>query len=67
MRIKVYREDGVYDVMLLRHKIENKWSFVNLTKGHICPCKFNSVEDAVVDLKNYINKGKIIKYLVVED
>lgn len=27
-------------VLLLKHKAEGGYSFVNLTKGHICPCGF---------------------------
>ena len=40
-KIKVVRNDGMFDVLLLRHKgVGDKYSFVNLTKGHICPCVF---------------------------
>ena len=46
-RIKVTRVDGVVDILLLKHKTYNGYSFVNLTKGHICPCVFKSEEEAL--------------------
>lgn len=48
--ILVTRPDGEVKVVLLPHKDGSGWSFVNLTKGHICPCKFNSEEDGMKDL-----------------
>lgn len=64
MRFKIIRPDDVVEVLLMKHKLENTWSFVNITKGHICPCKFNTVEEAIMDLETYIEKGKILKYYI---
>ena len=61
-RIKVTRVDGVFDILLLKHKTYNGYSFVNLTKGHICPCVFKSEEEALSDLEKYKQSGKIINY-----
>lgn len=65
IQFKITRPDGSVDVLLMKHKLENKWSFVNLSRGHICPCKFDSVEDAIVDLDSYVAKGKVIDYKIV--
>jgi hypothetical protein len=61
-RIKVTRVDGVFDILLLKHKTYNGYSFVNLTKGHICPCVFKSEEEAMADLEKYKQSGKIVDY-----
>ena len=61
-RMKVTRVDGVFDILLLKHKTYNGYSFVNLTKGHICPCVFKSEEEALADLEKYNQSGKIINY-----
>lgn len=52
-------------VYLMKNKLEDSYSYVNITKGHICPCKFSSIESAIEDI-TYIKKGKIIKYDVIE-
>lgn len=48
----VVREDGEVDVMLMPHKASGKLSFVNLTSGHICLCEFDTVEEALEDMRN---------------
>ena len=58
----IKRPKDTVKVILIRHKIEEQYSFVNLTKGHICPCKFHSVEDAMKDLEEYKRRGDIIEY-----
>lgn len=65
-RLKVVRPKDTVEVLLLKHKISGEYSFVNLTKGHICPCKFKSVEEALKDLDNYIKKGKVLSYDFLE-
>lgn len=66
MKIRVFRCDGVYDVLLLKHKLEESWSFVNLTKGHICPCKFFTINDAIKDLDSYVKSKRILKYEILD-
>ena len=61
-RIKVTRNDGVFEILLLKHKTFQGYSFVNLTKGHICPCVFKTEEEALNDLEKYKQSGKIINY-----
>lgn len=56
--------DLIYDVILLPYKNTNTWSFINLTKKHICSCKFSSQEEALEDLEDRKNKKMIIDYYV---
>lgn len=60
--LKVNRINDSVLVTILLDEGSNKYRFVNLTKNHICKCQFNSIEDALKDLDNYIKKGKIINY-----
>lgn len=62
--ITVTRNDGVFEVLLLKNKESDSYSFVNLTKEHICPCKFDSIADGIRDLEKYIKEGKIISYTI---
>jgi hypothetical protein len=60
--IKVYKTTGTIDVLLLPHKNTFTYSFINLTKGHICSCVFNSIDEALQDLENRKNNGLILDY-----
>lgn len=55
----IVRPDDVVLVLLLINKNDKTYSFINLTKGHICSCRFNSIEDAENDLNAYIKLGKV--------
>ena len=56
MKLKIFYKNGkTADVLILPHKGTNYYSYINLTKGHICPCMFNSIEEALEDLKKYNN------------
>ena len=48
-----YLEKLCQDVAILRDKSSGKYRYVNLTKGHICKCSFNTREEALLDLLNY--------------
>lgn len=37
-------------VTIMKNKSDETYSFINLTKEHICPCKFNSIDDALKDM-----------------
>lgn len=54
-------DDVVVFVML--NRVDNKYHFVNLTKGHICECAFDTVEDALEDMEKLKNEGKILEYV----
>lgn len=62
----VVRPNDIIEILLLKNKDENTWSFVNITNGHVCPCKFESVEDALTDMDKYVREGKIIRYQRVD-
>ena len=49
--IRVYRKDKKVDVIVSFDKTTNKYCFVNLTDNHICKCRFNTVEDAMNDMR----------------
>ena len=51
----LYKDKRISIVAIMPHKERGLFSFVNMTKGHICPCKFESIEAALEDLKNYDN------------
>lgn len=59
IKLRITRVLDVIDVMILPHKGTNLYSYINLTKGHICPCKFDSVESAIADLDTY---SQIVSY-----
>ena len=52
-------------VSIMRNKLDGTYSFVNLTKGHICTCKFNTIEDAVKDMQIKKENGEVISYFKV--
>lgn len=55
-----YNNGKINEVLLLPFKGTNTYSYVNLTKGHICTCKFNSIEDALNDLTKYTDTIRCI-------
>ncbi len=50
MKLRVERIDDVIEVFLLPCKDGSGYSFINLTKGHICPCKFMTIKEAIMDM-----------------
>lgn len=67
LAFKVTRPEDTVVVLLMKNKVDEvlsntTWTFVNITKEHICPCKFSSIEDAILDMERQIKTGKIIKY-----
>lgn len=63
----VMREKDNVLVSIMRNKLDGTYSFVNLTKGHICTCKFNSVEEAINDMQIKKENGEIIDYFEVKN
>lgn len=66
MRFLIHKSSGTAEVLLLPHKGTDQYSFVNLTKGHICPCRFNSIDEALKDLETRKQRGYISSYKVME-
>ena len=63
----VQRKNGNVIVSIMRNKSDNTYSFVNLTKNHICSCRFDSVEDAIKDMDEKILNGEINGYLKLDE
>lgn len=49
-------------VAVMKNKVDNTYSFINLTKEHICPCKFESIDDALKDIDERVENGEINYY-----
>lgn len=64
LTLHIVRPNDEIDVLLMRNKEDSTFSFVNLTKGHICPCKFNTIDEAFIDLENYKKEGKVLSWTV---
>lgn len=58
----VKRQHDKVIVTIMKNKSDGTYSFINLTKEHICPCKFNSIDDALKDMDRLKDCGKIINY-----
>lgn len=66
--IIVAKNDGTKCVCtIMRHKSNDKYSFVNITKGHICSCEFDTQAEALKDLRNKYNNHDIVTYILYED
>lgn len=62
---KVIRPKDAVIVGICKNKNDNTYSFINFTKDHICPCKFDTIDEAINDLKEYKNKGKVLEYIKI--
>lgn len=62
MKLRIERIDCELDVLLLKNKSDSTYSFINLTKGHICPCRFESESDAIEDLKNDV---RVVRWKII--
>jgi len=51
-------------VVIFKNKSDGTYSFVNLTKEHICSCKFKTIEEAIQDMNDQLRKGLIESYVV---
>lgn len=59
----VHKKSGDVLVLLLPSKEKPVYySFINLAKGHICSCKFESIAAAIEDMESRKLAGKIISY-----
>ena len=62
LKFLVSKPNETIEVLLLPYKNTNKYSFVNITKGHICSCVFNSINEAIEDMEERKKKGLINRY-----
>lgn len=65
MHFCIFKRNETLDVLLLPHKGTNMYSFVNLSKGHICPCLFPSIDAAIADLDDRQKRGLILGYDII--
>lgn len=61
-KYRVVRPKDTVEVWIMKNKIDETYSFINITKEHICSCRFKSIEDAVADMERLKEEGKIISY-----
>ena len=57
-------EKGDVRVSLFHNKEDKTYSYINLTKKHICSCKFPSIVEALIDLSKYVDKGVVDFYSI---
>ena len=38
-------------VMLCQDRATDKWCFVNLSTEHVCACRFDTIDDAIADMR----------------
>lgn len=58
----VVRTSNTVEVAIMPRIEDGKYSFVNLTEGHICKCKFDTLDGAIADLEKQILLGRVISY-----
>jgi hypothetical protein len=58
----VKRPQNTVNVAILSNMSDGTFSFVNLTEGHICKCRFNSEEEAIADMDKQVELGNVISY-----
>ena len=67
MILRVVRPKDTVIVAIMPYKDTKLYSFVNLTKFHICSCKFKTVEDAINDLEERIKDGRVLSYEILKN
>lgn len=60
--ITIIRPKDTVKVSILYDKNTDSYAFVNLTKGHICSCRFASEVEALADLERHRQQGKILSW-----
>lgn len=61
----VIRDNGNVVVSIMWSRMDQSYHFVNLTKGHICSCAFNTVQDAIADMQEKNDNGEIIDFIEI--
>lgn len=61
------RQENTVIVQIMFNRNIQKYQFVNLTHNHICPCTFDTVEDAIADMEREKQEGKLIDYFKIDD
>lgn len=66
-RYIVKRPKDTVEVLILPNKDGSGYQYVNLTKGHICPCKFKTSFEAQFDMNKKMNEGTVLSYQQIGD
>ena len=66
-KYRVKRPKDTVEVLILPNKDGSGYQYVNLTKGHICPCKFKTEIDALRDMDKKVSEGKVLSYEEIEE
>lgn len=61
----VVRPSGNVIVSIMYSRQDKKFHFVNLTKGHICECAFDTKFDAINDMEKMMRERKIQNYFKI--
>lgn len=59
LKIYEYKKENHNDkrtILLMPTKDGTKWQFINLTKGYICPCQFDTREAALLDFVKFAHE-----------
>ena len=67
MKIEVQRPTDTVIVSIMYDRNTDQYCFVNLTKGHVCSCRFASKAEALFDLEEQKKEGKVLNYIIKED
>lgn len=62
IKFLVTRPEDTVLVYLMKNESDDTYSFVNITKWHICSCRFLSIHDAISDMDRLKEEGKIVRY-----
>lgn len=63
----VIREKDNVVVSIMLNKLDDTYSFVNLTKEHICTCRFTSIEEAIKDMEKKKESGEIVDFINMKE
>lgn len=65
-QISVERPNDTVIVSIFRYKASGRFSFINHTKNHICPCLFQDILEAFDDLEEQRKLGKVISWKFIK-
>lgn len=65
MYIKVNRRNRPDCIVLLcQDRATDKWCFVNLTTEHVCACRFDTIDDALADMRK---REDVVSFSVIDN
>lgn len=51
-------------VMLCKDRATEKWCYVNLSTEHVCACRFDTIDDALADMKK---RAEVASFSVINN